>query len=86
MKGYTQPMAYELGYQLAYRAEKLSQSASDRGQAVQLAVLRTGEAMRLAAEGVVTGNDLAAYELADSFARGCVAGYRAATVAAPVEA
>lgn len=86
MKGYTTKQAYELGYQLAYRAEKLTQAASDRGQAIELAVMRACEGMRLAAEAVVVGAELDAYNHAASFAAGSVAGYEAARVAAPVEA
>lgn len=87
MKGYTQPMAYELGYQLAYRAELLSDAADRRGQGVAVAVLRTAEAMRQAAEAVVIGGDAANYQLAASFASGSIAGYEAAraTIAARVE-
>jgi hypothetical protein len=79
MKGYTKEMAYQLGYQLGYTAERLTQAAAERGQAIELAVLRTGEAMRIAAEAVITGEDPAAHELADSFTIGCVVGRRAAS-------
>jgi len=87
MKGYTIPQAYELGYQLAYRAELLSDAADQRGHGVAMAVLRTAEAMRLAVEAVVTGGELDRYNHAASFAAGSVAGYEAAraTIAARVE-
>jgi hypothetical protein len=90
MSGYTKGQAYELGYALAHRIEELCAAASPRDS---VAVLRATSSMRLAVEATITGGDAAGYELGNSFARGSVEGYHAATAAiaarvegAPVEA
>lgn len=79
--GYTPDQAYELGYALAYRGERINLAHDAEAALHETRLGRATHAMWLAVEAVITGGDAANYELAASYARGSSAGYEAARAA-----
>lgn len=76
--GYTLKQAYELGYALAYRGERINLAYNAEAALHETRLGRATNEMWAAVEAVITGGDAANYELAASFARGSSAGYEAA--------